>query len=221
MRARSPAWWLRAALVLGLATAGLVTTAGPCAACSCAARTPRQVVRAADIAFVGTVVSQVPASGTSTIQTFAVFDVYRGRVPSRVDVLAAIGPTGGSSCGLLYPTGTPVAVVASAAADGPYTSSVCSYLSLADLQRVGGTPASPAPVTATPTASAAPLGAPAGSGIPWWEVAALGLLGGVVLIGLSFLAGRRRPAHEPDTEEGEAGASTDDRDDEALEGPVR
>jgi hypothetical protein len=120
---------------------------------------------------------------------------------------------------VLYPTGTPVAVVASAQPDGTYTSSVCSYLSVADLERVGGTPASPAPLTPTVTPSPLPA-ASSSSGLPVWAVAVLGLLGGVALIGVSLLAGRRRsgPASEPDAE---AAEPTDDRDDEPSEGPVR
>ncbi|MGE5227905.1 MAG: hypothetical protein ACM3OO_13610 [Planctomycetaceae bacterium] len=229
MRGRSPAWWLRAALVLGLASAGIVTTAGPCAACSCAARTPRQVVRDADAAFVGTVVREVPASGTSTVQTFAVSKVYRGRVPARVDVVAAIGPGGGSSCGLLYPSGTPVAVVASAAADGTLTSSACSYLSVAELERVGGAPASPAPFTPTPAASpsALPSASPS-SGMPLWQVALLGLLGGVALIGVSFVVGRRRAEQAAVPGPGEDGEPAEPHaepakaaEGEPWEGPVR
>jgi hypothetical protein len=232
VRGRSPVWWLRAALVLGLATAGLVTTAGPCAACSCAPRTPRQVVRGADAAFVGTVVREVPASATVTIQTFSVSEVYEGRVPARVDVTAAIGPGGGSSCGLLYPSGTPVAVVASAAADGTLTSSACSYLSVAELERVGGTPSSPAPFTPSPSRPA--LGsssASSSSGMPLWQVALLGLLGGVALIGVSFVVGRRRgepPGGSGESEEEGRPLGLQDRDGpvEALpgepgEGPVR
>ena len=45
-------------------------------------------MRGADAAFVGTVVREVPAGAMSTVQTFAVSAVYRGRVPARVDVTA-------------------------------------------------------------------------------------------------------------------------------------
>jgi hypothetical protein len=146
-------------------------------------------------------------------------------VPSRVDVVAAIGPGGGSSCGLLYPSGTPVAVVASAAADGTLTSSACSYLSVAELQRVGGAPASPAPFTPSASRSGVPSpAAPAPAGMPLWQVALLGLLAGLGLIGLSFLVGRRRGEHgeeEPGGPPEEEAEPTQAPEGEPWEGPVR
>lgn len=95
--------WARAALGLALAGAALVMPGSHVAACSCAGSTPEVAATFADAVFTGTAIASqdVPAAPGSptTIFTFAVDGVAKGRVGARVPVLA-----GGfdASCGISF-----------------------------------------------------------------------------------------------------------------------
>ena len=155
---------------------------------------------AADAVFVGVVTAETPVDAVTTIQTFEVRRVFKGAVLSRIDVVAQIGPGGGSSCAVLFPPGAPVAVAVHRNDDGTL---VLGRVLRADHHRGGegggpGARAVPAPPTPSATrgpsatdgsAARDPSGAPS---FPGWLVPLLGGAGGVLLIALSFLVGRRR-----------------------------
>lgn len=190
------AW--RGLVVLSLAVSALLVSARPCSACSCALQPPKALVRNADVAFIGTVTAQRSVDEITTIQSVVVDEVFRGSVPSRLDLVADLGPGGGSTCAVLFPIDAEVAVVAHERDDGTYATDSCSLISVAELRSVGGTPIEPLPSPASPTPGTVPDTGPvapaATSGVPW-QVVVLGALAGVAAIAVAIvLAGRRDDA---------------------------
>ena len=113
----------RLAVVVLLAAPAVFGTATPCSACSCVPRTPKELLRRADAAFVGTVVAEQQIEPTTTVQTFAVEGVFKGALDASVNVTEPIGSGGGSTCGVAYPRDTRVAVVLLRPGDGWTTDS--------------------------------------------------------------------------------------------------
>jgi hypothetical protein len=173
---------------MGLAVAGLLVTASPCRACSCAPSTPQGAFRKADAAFVGRVVQDaMVAKGTT--QTFEVDEVYKGALASRIDVWAEVGTEWVSSCAILYPAGEPVALLLFEDAQGRWQASACSQVTRAELRRIGGAPREPIPAP-DPEVTAPVVGpgiGDAGGGLPTWAVVligaglAVGLVGGHIV----------------------------------------
>jgi hypothetical protein len=175
----------------------LVFGASPCAACSCVPRTPGQLLRHADAAFVGEVVDQQVIDEVTTVQTFRVRSVFKGTLGPTVRMIAPLGSGGGSSCGILYGAGE-VAVILHRLGDG-WTTDACSRITTAQLAKVAPSPVPPVPEpsgSSTPVATVAP--AEEASGGLGWQAAVLGLLVGVAAIALALsLGGRRDRAGEP------------------------
>jgi hypothetical protein len=179
----------RSILILALAVPAFVSTAPPCAACSCAPRSPERVFRRADAAFVGSVVGQQALDQVTTVQSFAVRSVFKGPLGATVDVIEPIGSGGGNTCGILFGPGD-VAVILYRKGDG-WTTDVCSRITVAELTRVGPPPVHPAVAsgsTATPTAT---VSQHAGSGVGW-RATAVGLLTGIAAIALMLSVASRR-----------------------------
>jgi hypothetical protein len=181
----------RCFLVVALAGPAVLLRASPCGACTCAVRSPAQLLRRADAAFVGSVVEQQPIDQTTTVQTFAVRSVYKGSLGPTVDVLEPIGSGGGDTCGILYGPGE-VAVILSRQGDG-WTTDACARISVDALARVAPSPTHPVP---TPTTTLAPgptvpVGS-AGSGGVGWRAIVLGLLGGIAAIAAALSLASRR-----------------------------
>jgi hypothetical protein len=182
----------------------ILSTASPCAACSCASRSPEQLFRHADAAFVGSVVGQQAIDQTTTVQTFAVRSVFKGPLGATVDVVQPIGAGGGDTCGLLYGPGE-TAVILYRQGDG-WTTNVCSRLTLAELAAVGPSPVHPVPTpggTPPPTVAPPPAGGPGAVG---WQTGVLGLLAGIAVIAISLSVASRRertavPADTPSSED--------------------
>lgn len=205
---------LRVAVVCLLAAAGVLTVAPRCWACGCVFRSPAKVVGGADAVFVGEVTAETPVDPVTTIQTFEVRKVFKGAVLSRIDVVAQIGPGGGSSCAVLFPPGAPVAVAVHRNDDGTWSSDACSVLTVAELEKVAGPGRAPAPAPPTPSATrtSPPPRDPSGAvSFPGWLVPLLGGAGGALLIALSLLVGRRRARREVPA--GVEPAETGDADD--------
>jgi hypothetical protein len=187
----------RASVVLVMLGPALVLSASPCAACSCVPRTPEQLVRHADAAFVGEVIDQQVIDEVTTVQTFRVRSVFKGTLGPTVQMIAPLGSGGGSSCGILYGAGE-VAVILHRLGDG-WTTDVCSRITTAQLAGVAPSPVPPVPEpsgSSTPVVSVAPSGdASAGLG---WQAVVLGLFVGVAAIALALsLGGRRDRASVP------------------------
>jgi hypothetical protein len=180
---------LRLSLVVLLAGPALLGNAPPCVACTCTPRTPKQLFRHADAAFVGSVTSQQPVAETTTIQTFAVRSVFKGALGPTVDVIVPIGSGGGDTCGILYGGGK-VAVILHRMGDG-WTTDACSRITASKLAAVGPTPLHPSP---EPTPSPTPIGPPTREGGGGLGVGAvvLGLLLGVAAIAAALSLGGRR-----------------------------
>jgi hypothetical protein len=196
----------------------LVVTASPCLACGCTARTPRQILRQSDAAFVGRVVDQRAVDAQTTVQTFQVEGVYKGLLGPSVDVVAHLGAGGGSDCAVLFPEGTNVAVMLRHEGDA-WTTDGCSLLTWAQLRRAGPPPSPPLPQvsgSATPTAiEAAPSAPAAGSSGLRWQAAVAGALLGIAAIALvlsheSRRAARARPDPPGDPDAGAGGAEPPD-----------
>jgi hypothetical protein len=180
---------LRLAVVVLLAAPAVFVGATPCSACSCALRTPKELLRRADAAFVGTVVAEQEIDPTTTVQTFAVEGVFKGTLGASVNVTEPIGPGGGSTCGIAYPRGTRVAVILYRQGDG-WTTDSCSLVSLADLEAVASSPHQPRPGP-SPSPSVVPPPPPASSPGLGWQAVVLGLLVGVAGIALALSLGGR------------------------------
>src|SRR5437867_4071247 len=188
---------VRALVILAIVGGGMVVTASPCLACDCAARTPAEIVRQADRAFVGRVVDQtVTANGT--IQTFQVAAVFKGALGPTVDLWAEVGTSSFSSCAVLFPQHERVAVAMSVDAQGRWTTTSCAYLTEAQLRDVAGPPhaptqaMSPPPTTAGPVPTQTPAAIPnpgrdrsRRDSVPLWLVILLGFFGAVSAIGAS------------------------------------
>jgi hypothetical protein len=180
---------LRLSLVALLAGPTLVLTASPCVACSCAPQSPKHVFREADAAFVGSVVGQEAIDQTTTVQTFAVRSVYKGRLGETVQVIAPIGSGGGDTCGVLFGAGK-VAVILHRQGDG-WTTDLCSRITVRKLAAVGPSPVHPSPEpSATPTSLPTP--SDGGSGGLGWPAVVIGLLLGVAAIAAALSLGGRR-----------------------------
>ena len=186
---------LRAVARLSLVTllaapAVVVLSASPCRACDCRVRTPEQLFRRADAAFVGSVTGQQAINEVTTVQTFSVLDVYKGVLGPTVAVTEPIGSGGGNTCGILYGGGR-VAVILYRLGDG-WTTDVCSRIAIAKLAGVAPTlPTRPSPpATATPVATGPPAGE--GSGSLGWRTVIVGLLVGIAAIALALSLGGRR-----------------------------
>lgn len=196
----------RLTLVLLIAGPALVMTASPCGACRCAPQTPKQLLRHADAAFVGTVTGQQPIDQTTTVQTFEVRSIFKGILGSTVQVIDPIGSAGGDTCGILYGGGE-VAVILHRQGDG-WTTEVCSRITVAQLTAVGPSPVhpSPEPTASPPTTSDAASSGDTAGGLGWQAVV-VGLLVGVAAIALLLSVGTRRdgaasptPVGAPDDE---------------------
>jgi hypothetical protein len=180
----------RIAVVVLLAAPAVFGTATPCSACSCVPRTPKELLRRADAAFVGTVVAEQQIEPTITVQTFAVEGVFKGALAASVDVTEPIGPGGGSTCGVAYPRDARVAVVLYRAGDG-WTTDSCSLVSLADLEAVAPSPHQPRPGPSPSPSAVVPPPPPASSPGLGWQAVVLGLLVGVAGIALALSLGGR------------------------------
>jgi len=184
---RAPA---RLAVVVLLAAAAVFVGATPCSACSCVLRTPKELLRRADAAFVGTVIAEQQIEPTTTVQTFAVEGVFKGTLGGSVDVTEPIGSGGGSTCAIAYPRGSRVAVVLYRQGDG-WTTDSCSLVSVAALASVAPSPHPPRPgPSPSPSAGATPPPAESSPGLGW-QAAVLGLLVGVAAIALALSLGGR------------------------------
>jgi hypothetical protein len=188
----------RLAVVALLAVPAVFGTATPCSACSCVPRTPKELLRRADAAFVGTVVAEQQIEPTTTVQTFAVEGVFKGALDASVNVTEPIGSGGGSTCGVAYPRDTRVAVVLYRQGGG-WTTDSCSLVSLADLEAVAASPHQPRPGPSPSSSAGAPPPLPGSSPGLGWQAAMLGLLVGVAGIALALSLGGRsgRPRVTP------------------------
>jgi len=187
----------RLSLVVLVAGPALVLTSPPCAACTCTPRTPKQLFRHADAAFVGSVTEQQSVDASTTIQTFGVRSVFKGTLGPSVDVIVPIGSGGGDTCGILYGAGE-VAVILHRMGDG-WTTDICSRITAAQLAAVGPTPTHPAP---EPTPSSLPTAPPtgeSGTGLGWRAIV-LGLFLGVAAIAAALSLGGRRDRTSPPRE---------------------
>jgi hypothetical protein len=180
----------RLAVVVLLAAPAVFGTATPCSACSCVPRTPKELLRRADAAFVGTVVAEQQIEPTTTVQTFAVEGVFKGALDASVNVTEPIGSGGGSTCGIAYPRDTRVAVVLFRQGDG-WTTDSCSLVSLADLEAVAPSPHQPRPGPSPSPPAVVPPPPPASSPGLGWQAVVLGLLVGVAGIALALSLGGR------------------------------
>jgi hypothetical protein len=180
----------RLAVVALLAVPAVFGTATPCSACSCVPRTPKELLRRADAAFVGTVVAEQQIEPTTTVQTFAVEGVFKGALDASVNVTEPIGSGGGSTCGVAYPRDTRVAVVLYRQGGG-WTTDSCSLVSLADLEAVAASPHQPRPGPSPSPSAGAPPPLPGSSPGLGWQAAMLGLLVGVAGIALALSLGGR------------------------------
>jgi hypothetical protein len=180
----------RLAVVALLAVPAVFGTATPCSACSCVPRTPKELLRRADAAFVGTVVAEQQIEPTTTVQTFAVEGVFKGALDASVNVTEPIGSGGGSTCGIAYPRDTRVAIVLYRQGGG-WTTDSCSMVSLADLEAVAASPHQPRPGPSPSPSAGAPPPLPGSSPGLGWQAAMLGLLVGVAGIALALSLGGR------------------------------
>jgi len=184
----------RLAVVVLLAAPAVFGTATPCSACSCVPRTPKELLRRADAAFVGTVVAEQQIEPTTTVQTFAVEGVFKGALDASVNVTEPIGSGGGSTCGVAYPRDTRVAVVLYRQGDGQgdgWTTDSCSLVLLADLEAVAPSPHQPRPGPSPSPSAVVPPPPPASSPGLGWQAVVLGLLAGVAGIALALSLGGR------------------------------
>jgi hypothetical protein len=214
----------RLAVVALLAVPAVFGTATPCSACSCVPRTPKELLRRAAAAFVGTVVAEQQIEPTTTVQTFAVEGVFKGALDASVNVTEPIGSGGGSTCGVAYPRDTRVAVVLYRQGGG-WTTDSCSLVSLADLEAVAPSPRQPRPGPSPSPSAVVPPPPPGSSPGLGWPAAMLGLLVGVAGIALALSLGGRsgRPRGTPpvgsiDTEGGDGPPAPDPAD---PPGPTR
>ncbi len=182
---------VRVSVILVMLGSAVMLTASPCAACSCASRTPEQLLRRADAAFVGEVVDQQAIDEVTTVQTFRVRSVFKGTLGPTVQVIDPIGSGGGSTCGILYGGGE-VAVILHRLGDG-WTTDLCSRITIPQLAKVAPSPVPPVPepsASSTPVVTVSPGGD--GSGGLGWQAVVLGLLTGVAVIALALSLGGRR-----------------------------
>ena len=180
----------RLAVVVLLAAPAVFVGATPCSACSCALRTPKELLRRADAAFVGTVVAEQQIDPTTTVQTFAVEGVFKGTLGASVNVTEPIGPGGGSTCGIAYPRGTRVAVILYRQGDG-WTTDSCSLVSVPALASVAPSPHPPrSGPSPSPSAGVTPPPPESSPGLGW-QAAVLGVLVGVAGIALALSLGGR------------------------------
>jgi hypothetical protein len=192
---------LRLLLASALIVPSILLSARPAGACTCdaPAMKPARLLEEADAALVGAVVAN-EAVPDGTVQQVLVEEVYVGSVPERIQVHARIGAGVVDPCAVLFPAGEPVAMVLRTDAAGRYTQDACALLTVAALRRVGGEPRSPLPlqppasatVVPVPTPTAAPVADPEPDVLAWWEVAGLGAVGAVALIGVTSILARRR-----------------------------
>jgi hypothetical protein len=168
------------------------------------------VLRRADAAFVGEVTSQRPLDAMTTAQTFRVDAVYKGALHTTVDVVASMGAAGGSDCAILFPEGSPVAVVVQQQGDH-WISDACSLLTLAQLRKVAPPPEPPLPGQGAPAGGPTPPpttvpATPAGSGdAEGGGISGAGAIAGglLAIAAIAFVLSRegRRAARERRTRE--------------------
>ena len=209
----------RLSLAFLLAASVVLLTSTPCAACSCASEPLSGLLAASDVAFTGEVVSRRPA-GQGTIQVLRVDEVYVGALGPRVELYAEIGPQMVSSCALLLPTQTRVAVLADRNADGTFSTSVCAMTTVRALRKAAGEPHPPDPAIGLPEPTVPGGEGDGGSGA---GVALAGVLLVAGLLAASLVFGRRRAsdrwherAHDDHPEAGDGKEARDPGDPAAL-----
>ena len=137
----------RAALTLSVlaalcASAGVL--ASEAAACSCAAGTPRERLRGADAAFIGTVVAKrrivppadqngVRPAGDTLVYTFRVERWFKRRLPRHVVIRTN---SSGASCGFDIRRGARVGLLLYRYR-GRWESGLCGLIAVRDLRRAG------------------------------------------------------------------------------------
>jgi hypothetical protein len=161
----------------------LAAAPGPAVACSCQPLDAHQIVRRADAIIAGRVTNEIELDATRTRSVVEVQGVYRGHVPATVNVDAALGPGGGSSCAVLYPVGSEVdPMLLIRAPGGSYTIDPCLIGSMPHVRALLGGARPPPPGSPSPSGVPIPI---AGStplpGMSWPAVVA-GLVLAVALI---------------------------------------
>lgn len=178
---------------LALALALVLVPAARVAACSCAMGETTDAIRAADLAFVGTVVDQRSTGGRPDLGDEEIeyaFAVDRASIPTPTITTVRAG-NGGASCGITFARGESWLIIAQFGDGGPQTSLCAGNRTWADLgeeerQAVTDLLAA-APTDAAPESDeGADLG---GLAVPVFGIAALLLLAGV-----GWLAFRREVA---------------------------
>ena len=127
-------------LAAAILAVSFVSFAGarPCAACSCVVGDPRDMVRAADAAFVGLLLEKRPkglrgpirSSGDTFVYTFRVEEELKGRLGQTVDVESA---ESSASCGVEARVGARTGLVLRRSG-GAWTSSLCQQVVPAQLR---------------------------------------------------------------------------------------
>jgi hypothetical protein len=186
-------------VLLTLAGTFLVVAASPCSACSCAPSTPKELLRRADAAFVGTVVAET-MSETGTTQTFEVEGVYRGELGPTVEVWAQIGTSVVNTCAVLFPVGDRVAVLLERDERGRWQTSACSIVEPSDLEALAGPVRPPGAASTSPDGPASPGGRPSTTGdeegLPAWAVIVIGAGLALAAIGGQVAWAARRDRRE-------------------------
>ena len=184
--------FLRLLIALAIAAPALVSMAGPAVACSCVSQPARKVLATADAVVAAHVVGEQPIGATTTDSIVAVDGVYQGDVDATIVVRSDIGFGGASSCAVLYPVGSKVdPLVLHRLDDGTYQTSICAFLSRAEVVGLVGAARPPPPQpSATPTSSPPPVATEA-TGLSWPAVLG-GLLLAVVAIALLLRRSGRR-----------------------------
>lgn len=213
MTAMAPRRLGRLLALLTLAGTFLVVAAPPCSACSCAPSTPKEMLRRADAAFVGTAVGETMVE-TGTTQTFEVEGVYRGELGPRVEVWAQIGSSVVDTCAVLFPVGDRVAVLLDRDEQGRWQTSACSIVEVSDLEALAGPARPPTAASTSPDGSASPDDPrPATGGeeeLPAWAVILIGAGVALAAIGgqVAWTARRDRSARRGGEDE-DHGADVD------------
>jgi hypothetical protein len=187
----------RVLLAATIAIPLIASMPGRAVACDCAGLDAGKIVKHADAIVAGHVVSQTEVDPVDTRSELAVDGVYKGDVGATLTLSAALGPSGGSDCAVLYPVGSRIdPLVLTGLPDGTYAVDVCSMAAAPQITKLIGT-ARPPPEAAATAAASPPLGtaaSPAG-GVSWPAVAG-GVAVAVGLIAFALWRSGRRHAEE-------------------------